>query len=283
MQKQPIKYGLPRLLIMLLPFVTVLLLLGCAPQNERKSQIDGRKLVWADEFDYSGLPDSSKWGYDLGDGCPNLCGWGNNELQYYTVRREKNARVEGGHLIIEAHKEPLNGRNYSSTRLVSKNKGDWTYGRIEARIQVPNGRGIWPAFWMLPTDRAYGGWPRSGEIDIMEFVGYIPDSLFGTVHTEHYNGMLGTQKSASLHSKTLASEFHVYAIEWTKDKIDFLLDGTKFTTFPNRHSGIGAWPFDLPFHLLLNVAVGGNWGGKKGVDDTAFPQRMRVDYVRVYQ
>ncbi len=256
---------------------------GCAIANKDTTKLGNRKLVWADEFNYAGLPDSSKWGYDLGDGCPNLCGWGNNELQYYTAKRSKNARVENGHLIIEAHKEPMGGRNYTSTRLVTKKKGDWANGRIEARIQLPNGRGIWPAFWMLPTDWAYGGWPRSGEIDIMEFVGYLPDSLYGTVHTEHYNGMLGTQKSVGIHSTTLATQFHVYAIEWDKDKIDFYFDDLKYHSFPNRNKGIEAWPFDQPFHVLLNVAVGGNWGGKMGVDDKPFPQHMRVDYVRVYQ
>jgi hypothetical protein len=162
------------------------------------------KLVWADEFSTDGLPDSTKWGYDIGNGCPVNCGWGNNELQYYTSNRQQNARVKEGHLIIEARREKMGDMEYSSARLVSKKKGDWTYGRIDVRAKLPVGTGVWPAIWMLPTDWVYGGWPGSGEIDIMEHVGYIPDSIFGTVHTNLFNGMLGTQKSKGIASKTVA-------------------------------------------------------------------------------
>ncbi len=241
------------------------------------------QLVWSDEFKVSGLPDSTKWSYDLGDGCPRNCGWGNNELQYYTSNRHENARVEGGNLIIEAHREKMNTREYSSSRMVSKNKGDWTYGKIEVRAKLPKGLGVWPAIWMLPTDWAYGDWPASGEIDIMEHVGYIPDSIFGTVHTKRYNGMLGTQKSKGISSKTVNTAFHTYGMEWDKDKIDFLFDDKVYHSFANRHEGPDAWPFDLDFHLVLNIAIGGNWGGKMGVDTTIWPQQMVVDYVRVYQ
>lgn len=241
------------------------------------------KLVWSDEFKKDGLPDSTKWGYDTGDGCPMKCGWGNNELQYYTARRLENARVEGGNLIIEAHREKMGSREYSSSRMVSKHKGDWTYGRIEARAKLPKGRGVWPAIWMLPTDWAYGDWPASGEIDIMEHVGYIPDSIFGTVHTKLYNGLLGTQKSKGIEVNSVSEQFHTYGIEWNKDKIDFLFDGKAFHSFPNKHEGPDGWPFDLDFHLVLNMAVGGNWGGKMGVDTAIWPQKMLVDYVRVYQ
>ena len=150
--------------------------------------------VWSDEFDYTGLPDSARWDYDLGDGCPKLCGWGNNELQYYTARRLGNARVENGRLIIEAHREDFEGRQYTSARLVSRHKGDWKYGRIAVRARLPRGRGVWPAIWMLPTHWKYGGWPESGEIDIMEHVGYEPDSVYSALHTKAYNGMAGTQK-----------------------------------------------------------------------------------------
>ncbi|MBY0478661.1 MAG: glycoside hydrolase family 16 protein [Chitinophagaceae bacterium] len=242
-----------------------------------------KKLVWADEFNYTGLPDSLKWSYDLGRGCPQNCGWGNNELQYYTQRRKENARVENGKLIIQAHKENYQDAAYTSARLVSKNKGDWTYGRFEAKAKLPAGTGMWPAIWMLPTNWEYGGWPHSGEIDIMENVGYWPDSALGTVHTNAYNGMKGTQRTNGLRITDLSTAFHVYAIEWTPESILFFIDGKKYNEFKNEHTGKDAWPFDKAFHLLLNVAVGGNWGGKFGVDDKIFPQKMEVDYIRVYQ
>ena len=136
---------------------------------------------------------------------------------------------------------------------------------------------------MLSTNWEYGGWPESGEIDIMENVGYLPDSLFGTVHTKRFNHIIGTQESARVFSKTLATEFHNYGIEWDAEKMDFLFDGQKYLTFKNRHDGPDAWPFDRKFHLILDVAVGGNWGGKMGVDDSIWPQKMLVDWVRVYQ
>ena len=240
-------------------------------------------LVWSDEFNYKGLPDSSKWGYDKGKGCPDNCGWGNNELEYYTVSRGENARVQKGKLIIEARKEDFSGAAYTSARLVTKNKGDWKYGRIEIKARLPAGRGMWPAIWMLPTDWAYGGWPDSGEIDIMENVGYLKDSIFGTIHTGAYNGMLGTQKVKSIFKEGSSKKFHVFAMEWTEDEISFYVDGVRYNHFKNEHKGIAEWPFDKEFHLLMNIAVGGDWGGKFGVDDKIFPQQLIVDYVRVYQ
>lgn len=240
------------------------------------------KLVWSDEFDYTGLPDSTRWGYDLGDGCPNVCGWGNNELQYYT-RDRKNARVEKGVLVVEAHWEPIDKRNYSSARVVSKFKGDWTYGRMAIKAKLPGGRGVWPAIWMLPTDWKYGGWPGSGEIDIMEFVGYMPDSLFGSLHTKSFNHAIGTQSTKGIFVRDLSTAFHEYAIDWFPDRIDFLFDGKVYHTFENRKTGPDAWPFDQRFYMILNLAVGGNWGGKMGVDETIWPRRMEVDYVRIYK
>ncbi|MFM2360840.1 MAG: hypothetical protein RLY16_2833 [Bacteroidota bacterium] len=243
-----------------------------------------KKLVWADEFNSNGLPDSSKWDYDRGRGCPQNCGWGNHELQYYTWNRLENARVADGILTIEARKEKYEGADYTSARMVTRNKGDWKYGRVEVRAKLTDGKkGLWPAIWMLPTKWVYGGWPKSGEIDIMENVGYMPDSLFGTVHTDAFNGMLGTQKSKSIAIKDLATAFHVYAIEWTETKISFFIDDIKYNEFENNKTGFAAWPFDQDFHLILNVAVGGDWGGKMGVDEGAFPQKLEVDYVRVYQ
>lgn len=247
------------------------------------TQTSFKKLVWSDEFNYVGLPDSSKWDYDKAHGCPGNCGWGNNELQYYTWNRKENARVENGNLIVEARNEQYENAKFTSARLVTRQKGDWKYGRIEVKAKLPKGKGLWPAIWMLPTDWKYGGWPKSGEIDIMEFVGYMPDSLFGTVHTEAYNGMIGTQKVKGIFVNDLSSNFHVYAIEWNENSISFFIDDKLYNFFKNDNKNTATWPFDQRFHLLINIAVGGNWGGKHGIDDSVFPQQMLVDYVRVYQ
>jgi len=235
------------------------------------------ELVWSDEFDYTGLPDATKWSYDVGGN-----GWGNSELQYYTNARTENARVENGYLTIEAHNETYSSNSYTSARLVTKQKGDWLYGRIEVRAKLPSGLGTWPAIWMLPTDWNYGGWPASGEIDIMEHVGYDPTTIYGTVHTQAYNHTLGTQVGSNTQVPDCESAFHIYAIEWDADKIDFYVDNTKYLTFNNEGSW-EEWPFDKRFHLILNIAVGGSWGGSQGVDPSAFPVSMLVDYVRVYQ
>ncbi len=264
-------------------FLSILLMSGCIATQRPSAERKNLRLVWSEEFNYSGLPDTTKWSYDAGDGCPNLCGWGNNELQHYNTHRRENARVENGHLVIEAHREKTGTREYSSARVLSKHKGDWTYGRVVVRAKLPKGTGVWPAIWMLSTDWAYGGWPQSGEIDIMENVGYSPDSIFGAIHTERFNHLQGTQVVSGVRSTTLSSEFHEYSIEWDADKIDFFFDNQKYQTFHNKHEGMGAWPFDRDFHLILNIAVGGNWGGKMGVDTSIWPQQMLVDYVRVYQ
>ena len=266
---------------------TILLIFGLLSffciQKKVVAQSLFKKLVWFDEFNYNGLPDSLKWSNDKGNGCPEVCGWGNNELQYYTSKRLKNARVNKGKLIIEAKKEIFANAQYTSARLVSKNKGDWKYGRFEIRAKLPAGRGMWPAIWMLPTKWEYGGWPHSGEIDIMENVGYWPDSLLGTVHTGSYNGMNNTQKTKGVNRNDLSKAYHVYAMEWTAEAISFFIDNKVYHVFKNEHSNSEAWPFDKEFHLLMNIAVGGNWGGKFGVDDKIFPQKMEIDYVRVYQ
>ena len=256
-------------------------LMGCSPSLNSQSKY--KKLVWSEEFNYKGLPDSTKWSYDKGTGCPDVCGWGNNELQYYTWNRPENARVEDGHLVIEARKEEMQGMKYTSARMATKNKGDWKYGRLEIKAMLPAGRGMWPAIWMLPTKWEYGGWPKSGEIDIMENVGYWPDSVLATVHTEAYNGMINTQKTKGVHEPGISTKFHVYSMEWTENEMFFYVDGKEVNRFSNDKTGFAAWPFDKEFHLLLNIAVGGNWGGKFGVDDAIFPQKMLVDWVRVYQ
>lgn len=264
-------------------------MIGLGPQHcsgrllKKTNATPQYEKVWFDEFSYQGLPDPQRWTYDVGKGCPNNCGWGNNELQYYTGERLENARVEDGKLIIEAHREDFEDGQYTSARLVSKGKADWLYGRFEIRAKLPSGRGTWPAIWMLPSDWKYGGWPASGEIDIMEHVGYEPDTIYGTVHTEAFNHIIGTQRGNQLEVLDAEESFHVYQLEWTPHKIDFLIDDQLYHTFPNEGKNYAEWPFDQPFYLILNLAVGGNWGGTKGVDESIWPQRMEVDYVRVYQ
>jgi len=246
--------------------------------------IDDWQPVWCDEFDVDGLPDSTKWSYDVGGG-----GWGNNELQYYTENDLDNARVSDGNLYITAIKETIGTNQYSSARLVTKYRGDWEYGRIQIRAKMPSGRGLWSALWMLPTDWRYGGWPDSGEIDIMEYVGYDEDRIYGTIHTGAYNHSLGTQIGFNKVIANTETEFQLYEMIWEPGKIDLYINGEKFAYFgynPNANIDItnsDAWPFDQRFHLIMNIAVGGDWGGSQGIDTTIFPQSMVVDYVRVYQ
>jgi beta-glucanase (GH16 family) len=236
------------------------------------------KIVWSDEFDTPGLPDSTKWNYDVGGH-----GWGNDELQTYTNKRLENAHIENGLLIIKANREPMNGMNYTSARLISKYKGDWLYGRVEVRAQLPKGRGTWPAIWMLPAKNVYGQWPKSGEIDIMEHVGYDPGKIHQTIHTEAYNHAIKTQRSSVQIIPDVQDTFHIYSIEWSDEKIVFFIDNKPHFIFDNEHKDHKTWPFDQPFYLLLNIAVGGKWGGSMGVDERIWPQQMQVDYVRVFQ
>lgn len=254
--------------IVITALLTVLAFASCKP-----------KLVWSDEFNNNGAPDSTKWNYDLGGNN----GWGNNEQQAYT-RSAKNVRVENGNLIIEAHRDSIEGKAFSSTRIISKHKGDWLYGRIEVRAKLPYGRGTWPAIWMLPTDWEYGGWPSSGEIDIMEHVGYNQGSVHGSIHTETYNHVKHTEKTGIIAISDVADSFHIYAVNWSADKIEFFVDDTIYYVADRGKSDTyKEWPFNKRFHLLMNIAVGGNWGGKEGVDESIWPQKMEIDYVRVYQ
>jgi beta-glucanase (GH16 family) len=237
------------------------------------------KLVWADEFDQidGSPPDSTKWAYDSGAG-----GWGNNELEYYTARTN-NARVEGGQLVIEARREKYSGSSYTSARLKTQEKVSWTYGRIEARVKLPHGQGIWPAFWTLGTNITSAGWPGCGEIDIMENIGREPALVHGTAHGPGYSGGGGIGVSYSLPGGVrIADDFHVYAVEWTTNQIKWFVDGLQyFSVTPSSLPSGKTWVFDRPQFLLLNLAVGGNWPGNPD-STTTFPQRMLVDYVRVY-
>lgn len=244
--------------------------------------MDPSNLVWADEFDHDGTPDPDKWTFDLGTGD---WGWGNNELQYYTDRLD-NAFVKDGILNIRAVRESFGSKDYTSARMKSKFHGDWVYGRIQIRARLQNGgaRGTWAAAWMLSTDGVHGGWPDSGEIDIMEHVGYDPGVFHGTVHTEAFNHMKGTQRGGD--TTAALDDWHIFEIDWSADKIDFLLDDVRYHTFSRLEpSTFREWPFDQQFHVILNVAVGGNWGGIEGIDEAAFQgagQIMEVDWVRVY-
>jgi beta-glucanase (GH16 family) len=235
------------------------------------------QLVWSDEFNVPGLPDSAKWNYDVGGN-----GWGNHELEYYTSKRKENARVENGNLIIEARKESWEGKNYTSARLVTKNKGDWRYGKIEVRAKLPRGRGTWPAIWMLGSTNPLK-WPDDGEVDIMEHVGFDQGKIHGSIHCKKYNWVVGTQKTAIRSVPDCSDQFHLYQAEWNADSLKLFIDGINYISMANEHTGYDAWPFDNKMHLLLNIAVGGDWGGQKGVDDSIWPLQMLIDYVRVWQ
>ena len=219
-------------------------------------------------------------------------------MQFYTDGREKNARVEDGMLIIEAHREnylydknvrrsqnPLGSEtaSYTSAALITKGKASWTYGRIEVKAKLPAGLGMWPAIWMLGTNINDVGWPMCGEIDIMEYVGFQPNTVHANIHTKSYNHKIGTGKGSTIEIADPCESFHVYAIDWNRDRIDFYVDDLKYFSFENEDKSVEEWPYDLPQYLLLNIAVGGSWGGQEGIDDTIFPQKMYVDYVRVYQ
>ena len=272
-------------------FLIPLLLFACSKESkgpniplpqppEPKEYTFESTPFWADEFDYEGLPDDSKWGYDVGS---QNNGWGNNELQYYTEDRLENARVGDGKLTITAIKEDYEGLSYTSARLVSRGKADFLYGRFEVKAKVPPGRGTWPAVWMLPTDWAYGGWPASGEIDILEHVGHDPDVVHISVHTQAYHHSINTHKTGTKKISNATTEYHLYRVDWTPGYIRGFVDDQQIFNFPNEGTGFAAWPFDKQFHWLINIAVGGNWGGAQGVDEEAFPATLEVDYVRVYK
>lgn len=256
---------------------------------------DAWKLTWNDEFDVDGAPDSDKWSYDIWP-----AGKVNSEDQAYTAR-PKNVRVESGKLIIEAHKEEYDSAQYTSGRIHSNGKGDFLYGRAEVRAKLPAGQGTWSAIWMLPTDpfkyattcgagedwqgsENCDAWPNSGEIDIMEHVGYDMNRVHGTVHTRAYYWVNGTQRKASVEAKNVSEAFHDYAIEWAPDRIDIFFDGSRYFTYLKDSDDWKAWPFDHPYHIILNLAVGGDWGRAGGpIDDSIYPAKMEVDYVRVYK
>ncbi|MCR9098352.1 MAG: family 16 glycosylhydrolase [bacterium] len=253
------------------------LLLGCLIIPVQTQAQPCLEMIWSDEFDGNAL-DTSRWSYDIGDGCPNLCGWGNNEQQYYTDAPE-NIKVENGLLVITGREDNVGGAGYSSAKIKSQWKGDFRYGRFEARMKFPTTQGVWPAFWMLPTESVYGIWPESGEMDIVEMIGSNPGRAVGTVHTGFpyaYNSGYYDLPSGQI----FADDFHVFAMDWEPDSITWFVDGIQYHQLtPND---IGPWaPFQEDFYLILNLALGGNWPGPVDAT-TVLPQSLEVDYVRVY-
>ncbi len=250
---------------------------GCA---EAKAPA-GYHLVWSDEFDAGTQPDPAKWRYDT---VRNKDGWWNKEAQYYSANRSENARIENGRLVIEVRREDLSampdfgGQKYSSARLITDGKAEWTYGFFEIRARLVCNRGGWPAIWLMGQN-----WPKGGEIDIMEQLGFDPSTVYGTAHTPDsvaHHTPSGEQQTIS----EPCTAFHDYQVEWKPDAVTFMLDGKPYHTYRKPENATAeTWPFDRPEYMLLNVAMGGDWAGQKGIDDQALPARMEVDYVRVYQ
>lgn len=235
-------------------------------------------LVWEENFDYTGLPSEKDWSYEVGGH-----GWGNSELQYYTEADKKNVYVKDGKLVITAQKESYKGKEYTSTRLVTKGKRDFLYGRIEVTAKLPSGVGTWPAIWMMPTASVYGAWPKSGEIDIMEHVGYEEGVVHGTVHSEKYYWVKSNQKGNQVKVPDATKEFHTYSLEWTPNIIKMYKDDILYFIYENEKVGTDSWPFDQKFFLILNIAIGGAWGGQQGIDDSIFPQKLEIDKIKVYE
>ncbi|MEM1116897.1 MAG: glycoside hydrolase family 16 protein [Bacteroidota bacterium] len=268
-------------------FAAALLLLGGCDNSvdveipDAEATPDGWTLVWSDEFDGAAV-DESKWEFQLGDGCPDLCGWGNAELQSYTAEA---ASVSDGTLKITAREA---GDAYTSARLRTLGKGDWTYGRFEVKAKLPTGQGLWPAIWLLFSEDTYGGWAASGEIDIMEATGDKPDEVFGTLHYgDEFPGNLFSGEEFSLAAGTFADDFFVFTTEWEEGEIRWYINNVLYQTQTSDDwfttgSDNPAAPFDHDFHMILNVAVGGNLPGSPD-ETTVFPQTMEVDYVRVYE
>lgn len=238
------------------------------------------ELVWQDEFDYLGLPDSTLWLYDT-EG--NDAGWGNNEAQFYTEGRIENAKVENGILNVIAQKENFKDKKFTSARLMTK--ADWKYGKIETRAKLPAGRGTWAAIWMMPGGWSFndGNWPDVGEFDIMEHVGHDLGLIHASAHSKDYQWQKGTQQTDTIRIADVAEAFHTYTWEWTPEVVKAYVDNKLFFEYKNEGLGESKWPYEKPFYLILNVAVGGAWGAMQGIDDEVFPQTMEVDYVRVYQ
>ncbi len=246
--------------------------------NTSPDTYPGYTLAWSDEFSGAAL-NQADWNYELGDGCPNNCGWGNNELEWYTAG--DNLYMQDGKMIIEARPESKGGKNYTSTRITTQNKRTFTFGRIDIRAKVPKGKGVWPALWMLGTNITTVSWPKCGEMDIMELLGQEPNKVHQTIHYGPGPGSI--QKTNSRISPTAYSDaFHLYSLNWEQDRLQFLVDNVVLLEANKADFGGNAYPFNDPFFFIMNIAVGGNWPGSPDAT-TQFPQWMMVDYVRVFQ
>ena len=252
------------------------LFMVCCATEDTQTVTTFTELVLAEEFDVDGPVNSSVWGFEIGTG---ENGWGNQELQYYTDRTE-NVTVQNGKLLITAQQESFEGSNYTSARLITKDKFEQRYGRFEARIRLPYGQGIWPAFWMLGADIDENPWPGAGEIDIMEYRGQNPSILIGSVHGPGYNGGNAISKEYSLDNDRFDTGFHIFGIEWGPEYVNFYVDDVLYNQI-TPDDVTGPWVFDKPFFILMNLAVGGSFVGSPNAE-TVFPQTMVVDYVRVY-
>ncbi len=257
--------------------LVVLLFIGCATEDTQTVVNFTTQITMQDEFDVDGAPNGNIWGFDIGTG---ENGWGNNELQYYTDR-EQNVKVENGVLVITAQREDFEGSAFTSARLLTQDRFEQAFGRFEARIRLPFGQGMWPAFWMLGADIDENPWPAAGEIDIMEYRGQDPNVLIGSVHGPGYSGGDAISKVFVLENDRFDTGFHVFGIEWGPDEVNFYVDDVLYNQI-TREDVTGPWVFDKPFFILMNLAVGGTFVGPPNAE-TVFPQSMLVDYVRVYE
>ena len=260
-------------LLSLLVVISVLAILSC---NNNKEHVKSSDLEWFDDFNDGSL-DTNFWNIEYGNGCPDLCGFGNNEAQTYTGSKH-NLRIENGKLILRATFDSI----FNSVKLTTANHVDLNTGIVEVSAKLPNGRGCWPAIWLLPTLERSLDWPLDGEIDIMENVGYFPNYVYGTIHTSSYNHIKGTQLTDSVFITNPYDSFHKYKIVWTDTTLEWFVDETRFHFIKKSTSDrVEEWPFNKPFHLIINLAVGGDWGGKEGIDTLSFPQSFEIDYVKI--
>jgi len=253
-------------------------LAGKSDQQVVKQPFDRSKwkLAWSDEFRTGTAPDPRFWGYEEGY-------VRNAEAQYYTKDRRENVRIENGKLVIEARQDNWNGKKITSASITTQGKRPFLYGRIEARAKIPTGRGTWPAIWTLGENISKVGWPKSGELDILENVGFDPHRIHANIHVDAYNHSKGTGKGNSILANEPWKRFHIYAVEWWPDRVEFFFDDNRYFVFRREKDDDSVWPFDKPQYLILNLAIGGGWGGQKGIDEALFPHRFEIDYVRYYE
>lgn len=251
---------------------------GTSDTTVTRVPFDAKKwrLVWRDEFNSGTAPNPKYWGYEEGY-------VRNGEKQYYTRDRRENARIERGNLVIEARKDNWNGNPITSASVTTEGKRPFLYGRIEARAKVPTGKGTWPAIWTLGENIRTVGWPKCGELDILENVGFDPKGIHANVHTDAYNHTKNNGKGNRIEAPNPWETFNIYAVEWYPDRAEFFFNDTRYLIYRNEGKGDSSWPFDKPQYLILNLAIGGAWGGAQGVDESLLPHRFLIDYVRYYE